>query len=153
MTGVDGKLALASDPVCALIHSQRSGDAAANGGQVKMTDILGLFSRRTMLVSASGAAAAAAAGIGTTTSVLAASAPLSTAEYNDWLKKVGTNFTAHTGHVLKLVQVERLASAGNRPEPLRDYAFVARFDISRGGALAEGRYIVTHPGGTTFESS
>jgi hypothetical protein len=116
-----------------------------------MTDILGLFSRRTMLVGASGAAVAAAAGLGTTTGVLAATVPLSTAEYNDWLAKVGTNFTAHTGHVLKLVQVERLASSGIRPEPLRDYAFVARFDISRGGGLAEGSYIVTHPGGTTFQ--
>ena len=113
-----------------------------------MTDILGLFSRRTMLV---GGAAAAAAGIGTTTSAFAAGTPLSTAEYAAWAAKVGANFTADTGHVLKLVEVARLASGGTRPDPLRDQAFVARFDITRGGALADGNYIVASPGTTTFE--
>jgi hypothetical protein len=116
-----------------------------------MTDILGLFSRRTIMVGMGGAAVATAAGLGTTTGAFAADVPLATAEYAAWAAKVGANFTANTGHVLKLVEVARLASSGVRPDPLRDQAFVARFDITRGGALAAGNYIVASPGTTTFQ--
>ena len=126
-------------------------------------DYLGLFSRRNMLLGLGGATAAGAAtvGGGSTASffeqILRPSeggrtdVALRSAAYNDWAAQVGSNFTAHSGHVLKLVDVQRFGNKGARPHNLRQQAFVARFDISRGGGLPEELYRVAHPNGDTFE--
>jgi len=116
-------------------------------------DILGLFSRRNMLLGLGGAAATGAfvmasgpAWAGGKTDV-----PLNTAAYDDWSAQVNSNFTAHTGQVLKLVEVQAYPVSGTRPSEVRTQGFVARFDITRGAAMAEGRYLVAHPRGGTFE--
>lgn len=121
-------------------------------------DILDLFSRRNLLLGLGGTAAAAAfagaAGakvVGRTVVVLRRTVALRSAGYADWSAQVGSNFTAHTGHVLRLVDVHAYPRAGSRPRGVRTQGFVARFDIIRGGALPAGRYLVAHPGGGTFQ--
>ena len=77
---------------------------------------------------------------------------LATAGYDDWAAHVGTFFTAHTGHVLELSDVQRFRTVGERPAALRDSAFVARFDSVSGGALkGSAIYRVNHPDGGTFD--
>jgi hypothetical protein len=123
-------------------------------------DILGLFSRRNMLVGLGGAAAAAGAvsaqaagGAGVAGFLKPAghqAGPLDTATYADWSAQVGTHFKANTGHVLKLAAVQAYPGAGSRPRGLREQGFLARFDIVRGEPLSEGRYIASHPSGGVF---
>jgi hypothetical protein len=77
---------------------------------------------------------------------------LATANKDDWALQVGTLFTASTGHVLKLVDVQGFAERGKRPANLRNQAFVARFDITSGGQLAASQLInVSHKTGGTFD--
>lgn len=78
-------------------------------------------------------------------------AALGTATVDDWSLQVGSLFTAHTGHVLRLVDVQRFPEKGMRPAGLRKMAFVARFDVARGGALpGDKTYTFAHPKGGTF---
>ena len=126
-------------------------------------DILGLFSRRNMLLGMGGAAVATAAsaqasgGAGSFPQLLGpagqgkSGGPLDAAAYDAWSAQVGSRFRAHTGHVLKLVDVQAYSSAGSRPRGVRNQGFVARFDVSRGAALPEGRYYVAPPSGSPFE--
>jgi hypothetical protein len=138
------------------------GDAALMGG-MKMASNVGVLSRRNMLLGLGGATAAA----GVVTVGTGAAGPfaeflrpvaggrsdaaLYAAGYADWRTQVGTNFTAHSGQVLKLVDVQGFSNKGPRPSNLREQAFVARFDIGVGEALAEGVYTVAHPAGGTFD--
>jgi hypothetical protein len=76
---------------------------------------------------------------------------LATAERADWTLQVGTFFTAHTGHVLKLVKVQGFPQRGDRPDELRDTAFVASFDITSGAPLVGDQLLtVKHNEGGTF---
>ena len=136
--------------------------AALNGGR-KMASNGGVLSRRNMLLGLGGATAAA----GVVTVGTGGAAPfaeilkpaaggrsdaaLHAASYADWRTQVGTNFTAHSGQVLKLVDVQGFPNKGPRPGNLREQAFVTRFDIGVGEALAEGLYTVAHPTGGTFD--
>lgn len=77
---------------------------------------------------------------------------LATANKDDWALQVGTLFTASTGHVLKLVDVQGFAEKNRRPAGLRNQAFVARFDIVEGGAMAASQLLtVNHKEGGTFD--
>ena len=78
-------------------------------------------------------------------------APLPYAEYGDWKAQVGTSFKAHSGHVLKLADVQAFRQEGARPAELRDRAFVARFDVTEGGALVEDLYGIAHAEGGAFD--
>lgn len=111
-------------------------------------EILGQFSRRTMMAGLGGIAIAGAVNVNAQT---LGGASLGTANYTAWRARLGSNFTASTGHVLRLVEVQAYARRGTRPAELRPQGFVARFDVVRGGALPEGLYRVAHPNGGTFE--
>lgn len=77
---------------------------------------------------------------------------LATANKDDWAAEVGTLFTAGTGHVLKLVDVQGFPERGKRPAGLRNQAFVARFDITSGGQLPGSQLLnVSHKTGGTFD--
>jgi len=77
---------------------------------------------------------------------------LNTATSADWSLQKGTLFTAQTGHVLKLVDVQIFTEKSPRPPGLRDKAFIARFDIVRGGTLDGNRtYRFAHSEGGTFD--
>ena len=66
----------------------------------------------------------------------------------DWVLQVGSTFTAHTGHVLKLVNVQGFPKSGKLPAGVRDRAFVARFDILKGGKMPGDKiYRVNHKQG------
>ncbi|HYD23792.1 MAG TPA: hypothetical protein VEB68_03280 [Croceibacterium sp.] len=127
-----------------------------------MVGILGLFSRRNMLLGLGGAAAAGAVtaqpsgGASYFARLLRPSAgrangSLKNGSYADWSAQVGSSFTAHTGHVLKLADVQAFPKRGARPAGGREQAFVARFDVVRGASLPEAIYRVAHPRGGTFE--
>ena len=125
--------------------------------------MMGLFSRRNLLLGLGGGAAAGVATFSATRSPTyfaqilrprgrgRQDVALRSASYDDWMVQVGTNFTAHTGQVLNLVDVQAFSQKGGRPRNIRDRAFVARFDITRGGALPEDLYRVAHPNGGTFD--
>jgi hypothetical protein len=76
---------------------------------------------------------------------------LATAKKDDWALQVGTLFTASTGHVLKLADVQGYRERNRRPAGLREQAFVARFDIVSGGPLPGSQlFTVSHKEGGTF---
>ena len=77
---------------------------------------------------------------------------LATANKDDWALQVGTFFTAGSGQVLKLVDVQGFREQSNRPAGLRNQAFVARFDIASGGQLPGSQLLtVSHKEGGTFD--
>lgn len=77
---------------------------------------------------------------------------LATANKDDWALQVGTFFTAHTGHVLKLVDVQGFRDRGRRPAGLRLQAFISRFDITKGEPLPGQQLLtVSHKEGGTFD--
>jgi hypothetical protein len=77
---------------------------------------------------------------------------LATASKDDWALQVGTLFTAQSGHVLKLVDVQGFREPVKRPAGLRAQAFVARFDVASGGALPSGQiHRVNHADGGEFD--
>jgi hypothetical protein len=97
--------------------------------------------RRTLLAGIAGASALSAcsggisigdSGAGGTAS--AAAAPLATADADKWAAAVGSRFDAG-GYILQLAGIERIDQAGRRPGELRQQAFVAVFDIVRGGFM------------------
>jgi hypothetical protein len=120
-------------------------------------DILGLFSRRTMMAGLGGAAAATAAsahaagGTGRFARLVSGGRPLHSASYDQWSGEVGSLFTTDSGQALKLVDVQAYPRTGARPHGVRQQGFVARFDSARGADLPEGRYVVSHPREGTFE--
>jgi hypothetical protein len=130
-----------------------------------MVQVRSHLSRRNMLIGLAGGAAATAGTLATHGFTESASfanllrpvglgpsgAPLATAGYADWANQIGSSFTAHSGQVLKLVDVQGFPQKGARPGNLRDRAFVARFDISKGASLSEDLYRVAHPEGGTFD--
>jgi hypothetical protein len=127
-----------------------------------MAGILEQLSRRNMLVGLGGATAAGAAVAvqGGTASFAQAlgltgaggsTGDLKNAGYDGWAAQIGSNFSVDTGNVLKLVDVHKSAPQGTRPRSLRPDSFIASFDISRGGELAEGLYRVAHSQGGTFD--
>jgi hypothetical protein len=78
--------------------------------------------------------------------------PLHTAARDDWAAQVGTLFTADTGQILKLTDVQGFPEKSERPEGLRESAFVARFEIRRGGPLAGDQiHRFAHAEGGTFD--
>ncbi len=107
-----------------------------------------IFSRRNMLIGVVGGAAATAGAVATRGFSDSASfanlfrpaggqrgTALAMASSADWEAHVGSFFTANTGHVLKLVDVQPFAQRQARPAGLREDAFVARFDVAKGGVL------------------
>lgn len=126
-----------------------------------MAEILSHFARRNMLIGLAGGAAAIAATIGSTGGAFARivgqsnagrrNLALGRAGYDAWSAQVGSTFTAQSGQVLKLVDVESLPAKGAKPRHVREQAFVARFEVSSGDALPEEIYRVAHPSGGTFE--
>jgi hypothetical protein len=101
----------------------------------------GTISRRTVITGLAGAAALGGcsggisigdSGVGGTAS--AAAAPLSTADADKWAAAVGSRFDAG-GYILQLAGIERIDQSGRRPGELRQQAFVAVFDIVRGGFM------------------
>lgn len=77
---------------------------------------------------------------------------LATANKEDWALQIGTLFTAHTGHVLKLVGVQNFPDGGRRPAGLRPRSFISRFDITSGGPLPGQQLLtVSHKEGGTFD--
>jgi hypothetical protein len=73
---------------------------------------------------------------------------LAKATSDDWALQIGSTFTAHSGHVLKLIDVQRFPQKGTRPKGLRDRAFVARFDVVKGGKMPGNTvYRVNHKRG------
>ena len=107
-----------------------------------MTDLRGGgIDRRTMLVGLAGASAlsACSGGIsildaGAGASASAAAPRLATADADKWAAAAGSTFSAG-GYTLRLAGIERIAQAGSRPDRLRQQAFVALFDIVRGGFM------------------
>jgi hypothetical protein len=75
---------------------------------------------------------------------------LASAELPDWAQQVGSTFVTHTAHELKLADVQGFPDRKDRPDALRDRAFVARFTVEKGGAMNPGLYNVNHPSGGTF---
>ena len=66
----------------------------------------------------------------------------------DWALEIGSSFTVHTGHVLKLVDVQSYPKKDRRPRNIRSRGFVARLDVVKGGALpANTIYRVNHKSG------
>jgi hypothetical protein len=133
-------------------------------GGAAMARILSLFSRRNLLLGVVGTAT-----VGTVAATQRTGGadffarllrpvglgqrgvPLASASYDDWALQVGSSFTAQTGQVLKLADVQKFPERGNRPENMRN-PFVARFDVSKGAALADSEiYRVSHPEGGTFD--
>lgn len=122
-----------------------------------------VFSRRNLLLGFAGTAAVGTVAARKSTSVDAFSrllrpvglgrsdANLASATADDWSLQVGTYFTAHTGHLLKLADVQSFPDS-ERPRGMRDGAFVARFDVTKGGKLRGSQiYRVSHPRGGTFD--
>jgi len=130
-----------------------------------MAESLSLFSRRNMLLGVAGtatvggiAAAQRFTGADTLAEILRPvqlgrrGVPLGTAQADDWALQVGSTFTAHTGHLLKLVDVQRFKQDKGRLAGLRERAFVARFDVTEGGSLPGSEiYSVNHPEGGVFD--
>lgn len=124
-------------------------------------EILELFTRRSLLLGL-GVTGAGAATLGGTKSVDffrqlirpnaggRKNVRLATAEFTDWSLQIGSRFIAHTGHELKLVDVQAFADRKDRPDALRDRAFVARFEIEKGGEMPADLYTVRHANGGTF---
>jgi len=130
-----------------------------------MAQVRSHLSRRNMLIGLAGGAAATAGTVATNGFSESASfanllrpagighngAPLPYGEYGDWKSQVGSSFKTHSGHVLKLADVQAFREQGTRPAELRDRAFVARFDITEGGALVDDLYGVAHAEGGVFD--
>ena len=129
-----------------------------------MAEQMSLVNRRNILLGLAGGAVAAGGiavqqtgGAGTFAELLRPTglgrrgAFLATATKDDWALQVGTFFTAHTGHVLKLVDVQAFPQHGARPSGLRPRAFISRFQITSGGALPGQQLLtVSHKEGGTF---
>jgi hypothetical protein len=122
-----------------------------------------VFSRRNLLLGLAGTAAVGtvvtqpSAGAGALSRLLRPIGPgqrdvdLATAGVDDWSVQVGTYFTAHTGHVLRLADVQSFPDS-ERPQGLREGAFVARFDVTKGGALRGSEiYRMSHLQGGLFD--
>jgi hypothetical protein len=77
--------------------------------------------------------------------------PLRYASYRDWKAQIGSRFTAHSGQVLELVDVQAFSHEGDRPSTIRDRGFVARFDIVKGAALPDDLYAFAEAGGGVFD--
>ena len=120
-----------------------------------MAEQMSLVNRRNILLGLAGGAVAAGGiavqqtgGAGTFAELLRPTglgrrgAFLATATKDDWALQVGTFFTAHTGHVLKLVDVQAFPQHGARPSGLRPRAFISRFQITSGGATLNSRAMV-----------
>lgn len=127
-----------------------------------MPDILSLFSRRFLLFGVGAAAVGGGAMKFASTEQFSLllrprgkgrkGVPLATAARDDWTAQVGTFFTADTGQVLELTDVQGFHTHGERPKHLRESAFVARFEIKDGGAMLDGQLRrVAHPNGGTFD--
>jgi hypothetical protein len=130
-----------------------------------MAEQLSLVNRRNILLGLAGGAIAAGGiavqqtgGAGTFAELLRPTGQgrrdvsLATANKDDWALQVGTMFTASTGHVLKLVDVQGFVERSGRPAGSRNQAFISRFDITSGGAL-QGQHLLTvsHQEGGTFD--
>jgi hypothetical protein len=71
---------------------------------------------------------------------------LSQAEMEEWTTQIGSTFTVGGGYALQLAGVQPLQSGGERPAELRDRAFAAVFDVTRGSSMpADLIYTVSHP--------
>jgi hypothetical protein len=130
-----------------------------------MAEQLSLVNRRNILLGLAGGAVAAGGiavqqtgGAGKFAELLRPpglgrrNASLATATREDWALQVGTFFTAHTGHVLKLVDVQGFPEHGHRPSGLRPQAFISRFQITAGDALPGQQLLtVSHKEGGTFD--
>lgn len=129
-----------------------------------MAEQLSFVNRRNILLGLAGGAVAAggiavqqSGGAGSFAELLRPSGQgrrgvfLATAEKDDWALQVGTFFTASTGHVLKLVDVQGFAERGKRSAGLRNQAFVSRFDVVAGEPLPGQQLLnVSHKEGGTF---
>ena len=130
-----------------------------------MAEQLSLVNRRNILLGLAGGAVAAggiavqqSGGAGSFAELLRPGGTgrrgvfLATASKDDWALQVGTFFTASTGHVLKLVDVQGFREEGRRPGGLRNKAFVARFDVTSGGQMPASQSVtVSHKEGGTFD--
>jgi hypothetical protein len=130
-----------------------------------MAEQLSLVNRRNILLGLAGGAVAAGGiavqqtgGTGQFADLLRSGgqgrrgAFLATANKDDWALQVGTFFTASTGHVLKLVDVQGFVERNRRPTGLRNQAFVTRFDVTSGGPLPGSQLLrVSHKEGGTFD--
>lgn len=77
---------------------------------------------------------------------------LHTAAKDDWAAQVGTTFTAETGQLLELTDVQGFPEKNKRPDGLRESGFVARFEIKRGGPLPGDQILrFAHAEGGTFD--
>ena len=119
------------------------------------------LSRRNILITMGAAGAGAIALLGTkfrpavtrqARKVLAASPltrgmlSLSQAEMEEWSTQIGSTFAVGGGYALKLAGVRPMLSEGERPAELRDRAFAAVFDVTRGRAMPGNLiYTVSHP--------
>ena len=71
---------------------------------------------------------------------------LSQAEMTEWSDQIGSVFNIGGGYQLKLAGIQPLQSDGVRPSSLRDRAFAAVFDVTRGSALpGDLIYTLSHP--------
>ena len=141
--------------------SPERGTAVAHAGGNNMEQARATLSRRNILITIGAAAAGAVALLSTTfrpavtrqaRRVLAATPltrgmlSLASAEMDEWTGQIGSTFTAGGGYVLKLAGVRPLQSDGERPAELRDRAFAAVFEITRGSAMpGDLIYTVSHP--------
>jgi hypothetical protein len=130
-----------------------------------MADVSSIWSRRNILVGlAAGGAAGGAASVALFSDSNAfklllrpdeqgrRGAKLGTGTVGDWQLQVGSLFTADSGHVLKLVDVQSFGETQGHPSNVRAKAFVARFDITKGGAMEGDRtYRFAHREGGTFD--
>ena len=130
-----------------------------------MADQLSLVNRRNILLGLAGGAVVAGGiavqqtgGAGSFAELLRPvglgqrGAFLATANKDDWALQVGTLFTAATGHVLKLVDVQGFVERNRRPAGLRKQAFLTQFDITSGGQLPASLLLnVSHKEGGTFD--
>ena len=106
--------------------------------------------RRTLLAGIAGASALSACSGGISlldagAGASASAAPrLATADADKWAAAAGSTFSTG-GYTLRLAGIERIAQTGSRPDALRQQAFVALFDIVRGGFMpGDLIYRVTH---------
>ena len=130
-----------------------------------MAEQLSLVNRRNILLGLAGGAVAAGGiavqqtgGAGTFAELLRPvglgrrGVYLATANRDDWALQVGTFFTASTGHMLKLVDVQGFVERNRRPAGLRNQAFLTRFDVTSGGQLPASLLLtVSHNEGGTFD--
>jgi hypothetical protein len=71
---------------------------------------------------------------------------LSQAEMDEWGTQIGSTFTVGGGYALRLAGVRPMESEGERPASLRQRAFAAVFEVTRGGAMpGDLIYRVSHP--------